>query len=86
MRFDPKSNPPSFASEDQVGWTKTPHPVSLYKDFQLTEKNTKVRLIVGVDSTEIVSNPATVSSGVDTDHTIQFVIGAIKGDHLDMTE
>ena len=57
-------------------------------DFQIIEKNTKVRLkIVGtrVDATEIASNPATVSSG-DTDHALQFAIGTIKEDHLGVIE
>ena len=57
-------------------------------DFQIIEKNTKVRLkIVGtrVDATEIVSNPATASPG-GTDKAIQFAIGTIKEDHLGVIE
>jgi DNA-directed RNA polymerase II subunit RPB7 len=60
MRFDPNSNPPSFASDEQVekkkalAWTPTD---LVFSSLQIIEKNTRVRLkIVGtrVDATEIV--------------------------------
>ena len=59
MRFDPNSNPPSFASDDQVRYLVSHnHGELTYPETaQIIEKNTRVRLkIVGtrVDATEIV--------------------------------
>jgi len=58
LRFDPNSNPPSFASDEQVGLLPPAnllYPLSF--TTQIIEKNTRIRLkIVGtrVDATEIV--------------------------------
>ena len=59
-----------------------------YEDFQIIEKNTKVRLkIVGtrVDATEIVSDCPGVLF-VCFDCLAQFAIGTIKEDHLGVIE
>ena len=56
LKFNPNSNPPSFASEDQVRLS-TYNELTSSDGFQIIEKNTRVRLkIVGtrVDATEIV--------------------------------
>lgn len=66
MKFDPNSNPPSFASDDQVRIVKPPHTSCFNTILQIIEKNTKVRLkIVGtrVDATEIVGVIAFRNSG-----------------------
>lgn len=68
--------------------TQIPYSAPLHEDFQIIEKNTKVRLkIVGtrVDATEIVSNLAAVFLG-GTDYAVQFAIGTIKEDHLGVIE
>ena len=67
MRFDPNSNPPSFASDEQVYKAVQPF-WSLLIDvwFKIIEKNTRVRLkIVGtrVDATEIVRFSIKVRKG-----------------------
>lgn len=59
MRFDPNSNPPSFASDEQARILLHIRTLVLIAS-QIIEKNTKVRLkIVGtrVDATEIVCVP-----------------------------